>query len=233
MQLSKPTERGVRPLRRDAQRNRDAIVAAAADAFAREGLGAPLEPIAKAAGVAIGTLYGHFPTRLDLAEIVFAEKIDAWLDAAEKAATAEDPWSGFTEYLEVICELQADDRGLGDLASTSTPMAECIESRLARIRTLGQTIVRRAQGQGTLRPDVSPDDMALVIWAHAGIMAAIQDVAPEGWRRHLALMLDGFRAERATPLPVPPLHVTAREMTNKAHGDASNRRTICKVFAAE
>lgn len=233
MQAAKPTKGAGRPLRRDAQRNRDAIVAAAADAFAREGLGAPLERIAKAAGVAIGTLYSHFPTRLDLAEIVFAEKIDAWLDAAEKAATAEDPWSGFTEYLEAICELQADDRGLGDLASMSTPLAECIESRLARIRALGQTIVQRAQSQGTLRPDVSPDDMALVIWAHGGIMAAIKDVAPEAWRRHLALMLDGFRAERATPLPVPPLHVTAREAPTNGAPDDSKRRTICKVFAAE
>ncbi|MFH8766336.1 TetR/AcrR family transcriptional regulator [Streptomyces althioticus] len=232
MHGAKPVKRAGRPLRRDAQRNREAIVAAATDAFAREGMGAPLEPIAKAAGVAIGTLYSHFPTRLELAEIVFEEKIDAWLDAAQKAATAEDPWSGFAQYLEMVCELQADDRGLGDLTSMSTPLAECVESRLARIRTLGQTIVQRAQSQGTLRADVSPDDMAFVIWAHGGIMAAIQDVAPEAWRRHLALMLDGFRAERATPLPVPPLHVIARGVKDGAQ-DGRKNRAICKVFAAE
>lgn len=232
MHGAKPTQRTGRPLRRDAQRNRDAIVASAAEAFAREGLGAPLEPIAKAAGVAIGTLYSHFPTRLDLAEIVFAKKIDAWLDAAERAATAEDPWSGFAAYLEMVCELQADDRGLGDLTSMHTPLAECVESRLARIRELGQTIVERAQGQGTLRADVSPDDMAFVIWAHGGIMAAIQDVAPDAWRRYLALMLDGFRAERATPLPMPPLHVVARGTASGAQRD-SKSRTICKVFASE
>ncbi|MFF8096889.1 TetR/AcrR family transcriptional regulator [Streptomyces sp. NPDC016675] len=232
MYATKPVKSAGRPLRRDAQRNREAIVAAAAAAFAREGIGTPLEPIAKAAGVAIGTLYSHFPTRLDLAESVFADKIDTWLEAAQEAAAAEDPWSGFAEYLETVCQLQADDRGLGDLTSMSTPLAECVESRLAQIRTLGQTIVQRAQSQGTLRADVSPDDMAFVIWAHGGIMAAIQDVAPEAWRRHLALMLDGFRAERATPLPVPPLHVVARAAMDSAQDDSKNG-TLCKVFAAE
>ncbi|MFG2925683.1 TetR/AcrR family transcriptional regulator [Streptomyces sp. NPDC048305] len=231
MQAGEPTKKKERPLRRDARRNRDSIIAAAAEAFAKEGVNAPLESVAKAAGVAIGTLYGHFPTRRDLVEVIATEKIAAWLEAAQRAADADDPWRGFTDYLEVICKLQADDRALSDIASTDTPLAECIESRLARIRELGRIIMVRAQEEGTLRADVSPDDMAIVIWAHRGIVAATRDAAPEAWRRHLALMLEGFRSERAHPLPVPSLNAL-----HGAAGSAEQRadaQTICKVFGSK
>ncbi|MFE9629068.1 TetR/AcrR family transcriptional regulator [Streptomyces sp. NPDC006527] len=228
MQAAKPIKK-TRPLRRDAQRNREAIVAAAADAFAREGVNTPLERVAKAAGVAIGTVYGHFPTRLELIESVLAKKIETWHDAARQAVAADDPWTGFAEYLEVICRLQADDRALCDIASTDAPLAECIESRLSEIRALGQVIVRRAQSQGTLRADVSPDDMAFVIWAHGGVVAATRGTAPEAWRRHLALMLDGFRAEKANPLPMPPLDVAGRGKPNDLEDPVSDH-ALCKVF---
>ncbi|MFG2767598.1 TetR/AcrR family transcriptional regulator [Streptomyces rubiginosohelvolus] len=231
MQAVEPAKKKERPLRRDARRNRDAIMTAAAEAFAKEGVNAPLESVAKAAGVAIGTLYGHFPTRQDLIEVIATEKIATWLDAAERAAGADDPWRGFTDYLEVICKLQADDQALSDIASTGTPLAECIESRLARIRELGRIIMVRAQEQGTLRSDVSPDDMAIVILAHRGIVAATRDVAPEAWRRHLALMLEGFRSERAHPLPSPP-PITAHGDTGGT-GQRAGDQTICKVFSSQ
>lgn len=206
MEATRPSTAGSpRPLRRDAQRNRDALLKVAADAFAREGLQAPLEHVAKEAGVAIGTLYRHFPTRLDLVEAVFEEKFNAWRAAAKEAVAAEDPWEGFRGYLEAMCELQADDRGMNDLASMRLPLSVCIESQLMRIRELARQAMQRAQDQGTLRPDVTPEDLAFVIWAHSRITAATADAAPEAWRRHLYLMLDAFRAERANPLPVPPL----------------------------
>ncbi|MEV6781240.1 helix-turn-helix domain-containing protein [Streptomyces sp. NPDC051098] len=230
MQVGDPTKKKERPLRRDARRNRDAIIAAAAESFAKEGVNAPLESVAKAAGVAIGTLYGHFPTRQDLVEVIATEKIATWLGAAQRAAAADDPWRGFTEYLEVVCKLQADDRALSDIASTDTPLAECIESLLALIRELGRVIMVRAQEQGTLRSDASPDDMAIVIWAHRGIVAATRDVAPEAWRRHLALMLEGFRSEHAHPLPVPPLN--ALPGVAGATGKETDNQTICKVFGS-
>ncbi|MGW3895012.1 TetR/AcrR family transcriptional regulator [Micromonospora profundi] len=201
-----------RTLRRDAQRNRAALLAAAADAFAREGLEAPLEGIAKAAGLAIGTLYRHFNTRLDLVQAAFEEKFGAWAAAAEEAVAADDPWAGFVRYLEAMCELQADDRGMNDLASMRLPVSGYIEEQLMRIRGLARQAMQRAQDQGMLRADLTPEDLAFVIWSHSRIAAATRDVRPDAWRRHLYLMLDAFRADRAHPLPVPPL--TESELWN-------------------
>src|SRR4051794_22910075 len=81
-----------RPLRRDAQRNRDALLAAARGVFAEQGMEASLEQVAKRAGVAIGTLYNHFPARLDLVQEVFAGKLATWVAAAEQALIMDDAW---------------------------------------------------------------------------------------------------------------------------------------------
>ncbi|MFI0449211.1 TetR/AcrR family transcriptional regulator [Actinomadura sp. 6N118] len=194
-----------RPLRRDAQRNRDALLAAARDCFAEHGLEAPLEQVAKRAGVAIGTLYRHFPTRLDLVQAIFAEKLAAWLRAAEKAVTMPDAWEGLCLFLETMCELQASDRGFNDLASMRLPETACLAGAQTRIHQLGVRVVERAHEQGSLRADLTPEDLAFVIWAHSRITEATHGIAPDAWRRHLHLMLDGFRAEHAHPLPVPPL----------------------------
>jgi AcrR family transcriptional regulator len=197
--------RTARPLRRDAQRNHDAVVAAARAVFASDGLDAPLEQIARRAGVAIGTLYRNFPTRMDLVEAIFADKLGTWLERAEQALAMDDAWNAFAFYLEQLCELQADDRGFNDLASMRFPHAACMERTQARISELSHRIVERAQEEGAVRPDVTAEDLALVIWAHTRISEATSAVRPTAWRRHLGLMLDAFRAERAHPLPEPPM----------------------------
>lgn len=137
-----------RPLRRDAQRNRDALVDAARTIFASEGLDAPLEQIARQAGVAIGTLYRNFPTRMDLVEAIFVGKLRTWLESAEQALSMDDAWQAFAYYLEKLCELQAHDRGFNDLASMRFPHAECMERTQAHINELSRRIVERAQGEG-------------------------------------------------------------------------------------
>lgn len=192
-------------MRSDARRNRDALLCAARGAFAEHGLDAPLEQVARQAGVAIGTLYRHFPTRVDLIQEIFAAKLQAWLDAAERAVAIADPWAGFCLYVATMCELQAGDRGFNDLASMRLPASERIDGAQRRIARLGVEIVERAQRQGSLRADVTPEDLAFVIWSHGRITQATQGVAPRAWRRYVHLMLDAFRAERAHPLPEPPL----------------------------
>ncbi|MFE9613885.1 TetR/AcrR family transcriptional regulator [Streptomyces sp. NPDC006012] len=194
-----------RPLRRDAQRNRDAILTAARKSFAEQGLGASLEGIAREAGVAIGTLYRHFPSRLDLVEELFTAKFTELLDAAESAATMDDAWAGFCHYLERLCELQACDRAFHDLVSSRLPLHALGRGMFERSKELGDEIFARAQEQGSLRSDVTPQDIAFVIWSQAGIIQATHTVAPTAWRRHLHLMLDGFRAGCAHELPEPPL----------------------------
>ena len=211
-----------RALRRDAQRNRAMILEAARVAFAAQGLEASLETVARQAGVAIGTLYRHFPTRMHLIEAVFTEKAAAWVAAAEQALAIPDPWDGFAHYLERLCELQADDRGFNDVASMRLSAAHGLEETKDRAYRLSLRIVARARRSGALRPDASAEDIALVLWACSRITEATQSVAPQAWRRHLGLMLDAFRAENAHPLPVPPLrpHQVHAAMLALASGDS-------------
>ncbi|WP_230885620.1 TetR/AcrR family transcriptional regulator [Streptomyces spinoverrucosus] len=194
-----------RPLRRDAQRNRDALLSAARACLAEQGMEASLEQVAKRAGLAIGTLYRHFPTRLHLVQAVFADKIEAWREAAEKAAAMDDAWEGLCLFLETMCELQVGDRGFQDLAAIRLPETACLAGAQSRIYELAVRIVERAQEQGTLRSDITSEDLTFVIWANGSVTEATEDVAPGTWRRFLHLLLDGFRAERAHPLPQPPL----------------------------
>ncbi|WP_107357858.1 TetR/AcrR family transcriptional regulator [Streptomyces agglomeratus] len=195
-----------RPLRRDARRNREALLEAARAHFAEHGLDASLEQIAKRAGVAIGTLYRHFPTRLDLIQALFTGKLQAVAEAAEQAAAMDDAWEGFAHFMEMMCALQAEDRGLNDLASVRLiPASPEFDEANARIHDLGIVIIRRAHEQGSLRPDVTPEDLALLVWSHNRITHATSGIAPNAWRRYLHLMLDAFRAERAHPLPEPPM----------------------------
>jgi AcrR family transcriptional regulator len=195
-----------RRLRRDAQRNRDAIVAAARQVFCDHGLEAPLEQIARRAGVGIATLYRRFPSRAALLDAVLTDNLQAHIDAAERALTADDPWEGFASYLEASCRLQATDRGLSDVMGMRFPRATAVEAAKTRLfEVLGQ-VIDRAQRSGQLRADLTLEDLAFLNWANARILPAVRAAgAPDAWRRHLGLLLDGFRAERAHPLPAPPL----------------------------
>ena len=193
------------PLRKDAQRNRAALLAAATTAFAHEGIDAALESIARRAGVAIGTLYRHFPTRMDLLAAVVADKKRAWIKAAEAAVAMEPAWDGLTFFLERVCELQAGDLAFNDIASMRFPHAPGVEAARKRAYDLSRRIVERAQAEGSLRPDVTAEDLAFIVWAHSRVSEATHAIDPHAWRRYLALTLDGLRTTAAHPLPAPPL----------------------------
>lgn len=192
-------------LRQDARRNRAALLAAARTAFAQEGVDAALEGIARAAGVAIGTLYRHFPTRMDLVAAVIADKKRAWIKAAEAAVVMEPAWDGLVFFLERVCELQAGDLAFNDIASMRFLHAPGIEAARKRAYDLSRRIVERAQAEGSLRPDITAEDLAFIVWAHSRVSEATHAIDPHAWRRYLALTLDGFRAPAAHPLPAPPL----------------------------
>ena len=200
-----PTDGAARGLRSDARRNRDALLRAAREAFAVDGLDAALEQVARDAGLSIGTLYRHFPARIDLVQAVFTDRLAELLAAAERAAAMPDAWAGLRLYLEATCELQASDRGFDDLAGIRLPSSSCIDAIQDRILQLGVAMVERAQRQGTLRPDITPEDLAFMTWSQARIAQATRAIAPNAWRRHLHLILDAFRADRASPLTEPPL----------------------------
>jgi AcrR family transcriptional regulator len=192
-------------LRSDAARNRDRIVGAAREAFCEQGLGVPMQEIAARAGVGRGTLYRHFSTREALVDASFKGKIDEYLNVAEAAAETDDAWAAFSGFVERICEMQAEDPGFSDVMTTIFPAAKGLEDERSRAYKAMKTLVRRAHEQGTLRPDVTAEDLAYVFWANAAFLAATREIAPRTWRRYAALLLHAFRSDNAAPLPEPPL----------------------------
>jgi len=204
-----------RPLRRDAQANRDRIVSAARVAFAADGIEVPVEEIARRAAVGMGTLYRHFPAKEDLIDAVLEDAFEEFIGAAEQALAEQDAWAGFRGFLERVFALHADNRGLKDIIATRAHGRARAEAMRTRMRPLLRRLIERAQEQGALRADFTAEDMPLVFWAGGRVIEATAAVAPEFWRRHLGLLLDGLRAEAATPLPHPPL---TRAQLNRATG---------------
>ncbi|AYG04653.1 TetR/AcrR family transcriptional regulator [Gryllotalpicola protaetiae] len=194
-----------RPLRRDARERRSRLVAAAQREFAAHGADASLEKIARSAGVAIGTLYRHFPTRLDLLMAAFRPRVQEFRDGAATALAMDDPWDGLVYYLENLFAMQVGDRGFNDFLSrrfTDNAETERIHDEMCQQI---EDVLTRAQDAGEARPDITQADIVNLIWSNGRIIDATSETAPNAWRRYLHLMLDAYRAERAHPIPEPPM----------------------------
>ena len=100
--------------------------------------------------------------------------------------------------------MQAADQGVQDVLTTTFPTAREVEEQRAHAFERLTELIRMAQDQGSLRADFVPEDVALLLLANAGVVRATRTAAPDAWRRFVGLMLDGFRADRASPLPSPP-----------------------------
>ncbi|MEV5649669.1 TetR/AcrR family transcriptional regulator [Nocardia sp. NPDC052254] len=190
-----------RPRRRDARDNRDKIATAARARFGTAGLDASLNQIARDAGVSIGTLYNHFPTREALINEALLEGVLESGRSAEAALRATDPWTGLVDHLTAIAQLQARDRGFTDICVYSLPADSPIEIAKHQGHEKFRQVVERARQSGQLRSDVTETDIGLLVWSVVRATDGIRDIAPDAWRRHLATLLDGLRAEAAHPLP--------------------------------
>jgi AcrR family transcriptional regulator len=176
-----------RHLRRDAQANRERLVAAARDAFAVGGVDVSMDEIARRAGVGVGTIYRNFPTKDDLLDAVLEDAIDRLVAILHEALALDDAWAGFRLYLEHALDLHARNRGLKQLfAARGTAHAR------RRMGPLAVQLISRAQQQGTLRADFKPEDLRLV-FRSAG---AVIEYDPGSRRRFVALLLDGLKASR-------------------------------------
>jgi AcrR family transcriptional regulator len=196
-----PTQR-IR-LRKDAERNRTRLLDAARQVFGDQGLEAPLEEIARRAGVGIGTLYRRFPTRAALIEALFEEKAAEYVRASEAALAAEDAWDGFAGFVERICEMQAEDRGFTDVLTATFPAAPGLEACRAEARANAERLIRRARRQGSLRKDFVAGDLIWILIANGAYLQATREVAPAAWRRYVALILQALHAEGTERLPPP------------------------------
>jgi AcrR family transcriptional regulator len=192
-----------RPLRTDAQRNRELLLRAAREMFAERGVDVAMAEIARHAGVSNGTLYNRFPTRQDLIEAVFLDRLEALAALAECAAADADPWRGFVTYVTGMGELQAGDRGFNEVAARGLNSVAAQQLR-ARAAAALDELFARAKAAGALRGDLTVDDLAFVVWGISRTVDLTQHTSPHAWRRHLALLIDGMRAAGAHPLPDAP-----------------------------
>jgi len=203
-QVAGAAETQCRRLRADAARNRQAVLTAAREVFAEQGLGAPLEEIARRAGVGIGTLYRRFPTRDQLVSAALIGKISQYAVAAEQALAEPDPWAGFTGFVRQICAMQAGDRGLADLLLITLAPGEELEAIRDRANRALIRLIDRAKGAGQLRTDMVGEDLLLMLIGNSAIAAAASRDAPRALPRFVALMLDAFRPRPGADLPRPP-----------------------------
>jgi AcrR family transcriptional regulator len=192
-----------RPLRRDAQRNLERIRSAAITVFREQGLGASHEAIAREADVSIGTVYRRFPDREELIDALFESELDAVVVAATGAAELDDPWESVTALFTRTMELAAGNVGLGQILAGSPHGAERVQRVRERLAPIATAVIERARTAGAIRPDAAPLDVPMIhVMIHALIEAG-REHAPDVWRRYLALILDGLRAEARPRAPLP------------------------------
>jgi len=192
------TAAGTRALRADAQRNRDKLLDAAVRAFSSEGPEVTLEAIAKDAGVGIGTLYRHFPTREALVEAAYRNELARLCDGVPDLLRAEPPDRATRIWMDRFVSYMTTKHGMADalravIASGGNPFAESRDRLLTAITTLLEAGV----AAGTVRPDIQPSD---VLASLSGVSLVTVDPArPDQARRILDLLMDGLRYRAQPP----------------------------------
>lgn len=202
-----------RPLRRDAERNRLLILEAAKAVFAQRGLDASLDEVAKEAGLGVGTVYRRFPNRDALIDALSDDMVASIALIADESLALPRAWDGLVHFVMAMLESQARDKSLRDvLIARESHLSEHghDKGRLVRetVRPMLHALVRRAQQDGDLRADVVPEDIGVLLITAVCMLEFTAPVAPDNWRRHVAIILDGLRARpdggNAT-LTEPPL----------------------------
>jgi AcrR family transcriptional regulator len=178
-----------RPRRADARRNYDKLIAAAREAFTERDRSASLEEVARRAGVGIGTLYRHFPTRADLIEAVYVEEVEALCCSADDLRDAP-PWDALVGWLHRLVGYMATKHALAEeLFAVADRDAGVFKSCRGALYGAGETLLERAQKAGAVRPDVSIGDVVQMV----GGITKIQATDPATVERILSVALDGLR----------------------------------------
>jgi AcrR family transcriptional regulator len=181
-----------RPLRADAQRNRDRLLEVAVRAFSHDGADVTLDAIAKEAGVGIGTLYRHFPTREALIDAAYRNELARLCDSAGDLLQDMAPDKALRAWMDRFTDYMSTKRGMGDalravIASGGDPFSESRGRLTAAITTL----LRAGAVAGTVRPDVAPDDVLVSL---SGVSLATTDPDRRDQAgRLLDLLMDGLR----------------------------------------
>jgi len=184
-----------RPQRADARRNHDKVVAAAATAFAQSGLEAQVEDIARRAGVGVGTVYRHFPTKEALVEALAADHFERLADIAEAALVEEgEPWAIFAAVIWRSATAAAADVAWCEIIGGHPSAAQAAARGKSRLAAAVTTLITRAQATGAMREDATVDDIRTIMCGFGHVAAAQRAGAELNWERYLQIALDGLRA---------------------------------------
>jgi AcrR family transcriptional regulator len=190
-----------RPLRADAARNAERILRAARDVYGELGPDAPVEAVARRAGVGERTLYRRFPTKSDLIRAALDQSIAEDLTPAiEDARRRDDPVCGLTQLIEAAIGLGAREHNLLTAAQRAGSLTADISDSLDKALN---DLVRRGQQAGRIRSDLVADDLPRLIAMLYGVLSTM-DSNSDGWRRYVALIVDAISTDERQPLPQAP-----------------------------
>ncbi len=185
------TKAARRPQRADARRNYDLLVEAARATFHEHDTDSSLEQIARRAGVGIGTLYRHFPTRLALLEAVYRDEVDDLADRSAELLEDADPWDGLRAWLELFLGYAATKRALfHEVIEKVGKDSELLTHSRAVITESGAAALGRAQDAGVARADIEVSDLVRLV----GGCTMMPGSTDEQQKRMLAVVVDGIRA---------------------------------------
>jgi AcrR family transcriptional regulator len=187
--------KGERTQRADARRNHERILEAARELMGREGVDAQIDDIARAAGVGVGTVYRHFPTKDALVEALASYRFERLAEWATEALADDDPWAGFERYLRRGAELQAEDRALSEVMRSRGEVMREAADRVG-LMDLNRKLIRRAQAAGEMRSEIRAEDIPMVMCGLGTATCSTpgQIAGPDGWRRYVEILLNGMRA---------------------------------------
>ncbi|MFC4243840.1 TetR/AcrR family transcriptional regulator [Gryllotalpicola reticulitermitis] len=212
--MTSTSESTSRPLRRDAARNRRALLDAGREVFAARGLEATLDEVARAAGVGVGTAYRHFANKQELAAAIFSDDFEQLVESANGALDIDDPWEALVTFIEGTVARHAKDRGLYEIMMDTGPAIEKPVHVHGRVETMRDALlgpitalVEHAKKAGCLRSDASPTDVAAILLIMGAAYSPSEAVGRPVWRRYLWLLLDGLRSTSCPKLPVGALEV--------------------------
>jgi AcrR family transcriptional regulator len=189
---TKQAPRQARTQRADARRNREKVLAAARRQFARHGLDAQVDEIARDAGVGVGTVYRHFPTKEDLLQALAGHRFEGLAAAGRASLEVEDPWQGFVEFMTYSASVMAEDRALSEAMDQRPTLCGQAADKVEMLAVTAE-VVARAQESGQLRADIVAEDVPSLICGLGRSVRANDGRPAMAWERHLDIILSGLK----------------------------------------
>lgn len=194
---------GSKPQRKDAVRNRAALIQAARVIFARRGFEASMDDIAEHAGLGVGTAYRHFANKYELADAIFDDAVAAFVDAAHDMLAEPDPWDALVGLIERTLEAQTGNRAMREI------LLGLHQDDPEHHRSMTATFVEpfeRARAAGAVRADAEVSDVSAIVLMLCTVSDASGERSPQLWRRYLPMLLQGLRPDGAALPVAAPVH---------------------------